>query len=134
MKLEQKLRSIFECNLEKINKRKCWSSFHFSIWFTDRTTDQPTVPTTHASVTLTTMILPSVKPDYEKLPTNEPVSSLNEKTTTSTTIAPNTEDTNSTITYNRTTFVQSSTVSPIAEISEKLTTISKIGMRCHLWF
>lgn len=85
------------------------------------------VATTQPSVTLTTIILSSVKPDYDKLPTLKPVgvSETHEKITTSTTAAPSIMDTNSnTITYNRTTSKPSSTQS---SSSVQPTTINKIG-------
>lgn len=113
----------------------------------DRTSEQATAASTHPSTMLTTILLPTVKPEYEKIPTIKPVSDLKEKTTTmktitmtattattttttaSSTIAPSTVDmdTTSTIKYNRTT-IQSPTLGPVTEASDELTTNPKIGM------
>lgn len=96
--------------------------------FTERISTQPIVTTQQPSVTLTTILLPLVKPEYEKLPTIKPVSDSKEKTTTSTTATPSIAETTGTVAYNRTS-TQPSTVTPTTdtEIGDKLTTIMKIG-------
>lgn len=82
--------------------------------------------TAKPSVTLTTILMPSIQQEHNKIPTHKPVSDLQEKTTTSTPIAPSTLNASSTIAYNQTT-VQPSTVTLATEPSDKFTTVQKIG-------
>lgn len=108
-----------------------------------RTSTKPVVSTTQQSVTLTTILLPpSIKPDYEKLPTLEPVNDTKEKekpttiaaaaTTTSTVASPVMDTTSSTIFYNKTSSVQPSPIGTTmaTEATDKPTTINnRIGKK-----
>lgn len=109
----------------------------FLLVFTDQNSSTPTATTMPPSVTLTTILIPSLQPEYEKLPTLKPISDSLEKTTMmatpATTNAPLT--TSYTVVNNQTLLNQLSSVmtetsapkTTTTESVEKLTTDFKIG-------
>lgn len=103
---------------------------------TDQNSSTPAMTTVHPPVTLTTILMSTLQPEYEKLPTLKPVSDSLENTTimASTTNAPST--TSYTIVRNQTSpFQPTSTMDEATtESVDKLTTDYKTGefiRLCH---